>query len=324
MNKYLKWFFVVIFITAVLSGFILFRYRSNPAYDTINEQLVLRLAETYPADHPSAMAAQKFAELAYERTDGRINIKVYYNGKLGNESEVLKQMQFGGIAMARVNFLELSNIVTYLQEYIEPYSYKSPEEFLDALDDDKDNISLKMQLEKFIPLVYYYPDHRCFYNNKSAIKGADDFTGLKLNTSTSGKITDIVKTLGCEPVNISTDNIFKSLTAGYMDGGETTFCEFALSDYASVVPYVSLSDYLYCPDIIIASSVSLRDISRADQQLLEECAKDSFVYQKQLLLQLQQDSLSELENKSIVIQNKSLLEPILKKIFLKAGGNKND
>lgn len=315
--------FFILFITIII-GFILFSYRSNPSSDTVNDQLVLRLAEAYPEDHPSAMAAQKFADLALERTDGRINIKVYYNGKLGNESEVLKQMQFGGIAIARVNFLELSNIVTYLQEYIEPYSYANPEEFLNAIADDKSNISLKMQLEKFIPLVYYYPDHRCFYNNKSVIKDPDDLSGLKLNTSASGKIMDIIQTLGCNPVNIPTGNTFKSLSAGYMDGGETSFCEFALSDYASVVPYVSLSNYLYCPDMIVASSVSLRDLDRADQQLLEECAKDTFEYQKQLLLQMQQNSLTSLEDNNILIQKESILEPIIKKTLSEAGGASND
>lgn len=324
MDKYFKLFFIAVFIAAFLSGFTFAGCSSNPSEDTVNDQLVLRLAETYPENHPSAMAAQKFAELAYERTDGRINIKVYYNGVLGSESEVLKQMQFGGIAMARVNFLELSNIVTYLQEYIEPYSYESPEDFLDALADDKSDMSMKMQLEKFIPLVYYYPDYRCFYNNKLAIKNADDLSGLKLNTSASGKMMDIIQALGCILVNIPTGNTFKSLSAGYMDGGETSFCEFVLSDYASVVTYVSLSDYLYCPDIIIASSVSLRDISRTEQQLLEECAKESFAYQKQLLLQMQQESLRKLEDKNITVQNISLLEPVTKKTLMEPGGNYHD
>ena len=320
MKRYRKSFVFFILFIIVITGFILFSYRSNPSADTVNDQLVLRLAEVYPEEHPSAMAAQKFADLALERTDGRINIKVYYNGKLGSESEVLKQMQFGGIAISRVNFLKLSNIVTYLQEYIEPYSYASPEEFLNALADDKDSISLKMQMEKFIPLVYYYPDRRCFYNNKSVIKDPDDLFGLKLNTSASGKIMDIIQTLGCSPVNISTGNTFKSLSAGYMDGGETSFCEFVLSDYASVIPYVSLSNYLYCPDMIVASSVSLRDLSRADQQLLEECAKDTFEYQKQLLLQMQQNSLASLEDNKVLIQKESLFEPIIKKTLSKAGG----
>ncbi len=321
MKKYVQWSVVVVLLSVIIIGTVRLRPQKDIPLEAESDQLVLRLAESYPEEHPSAIAAQKFADLVLERTDRRINIKVYFNAELGSESEVLKQMQFGGIALARVNFLEVSNIVSYLQEYITPYAYESPEEFLNTLEEDQHNIALKMQLEKFIPLVCYHPDLRCFYNNKSIIEKPADFSGLKLKTSPSRKIMNIIETLGAAPVNILNGNTFKSLSAGYMDGGETTFCEFVLSDFASVVPYISLSDYLYCPDMIVASSVSLRDVSRSDQQLLNECAKDTFEFQKKLLQLMQENSIGTLEEKNMEIQESSFLQPIIKSAFEETGGN---
>lgn len=314
MLKKIRKTLLILVILAAASVIVLVNQTNKPQQAQA-EQLVLRLAETYPSGHPSAAAAQKFAELAYERTDGRINIKVYYDGELGNELEVLKQIQFGGIALARVNFLELSDSVTALQEYILPYHFESPEALLEALADKEESLSLKLQMEKFIPMVYYYPDFRCFYNNRVTINDPLDFKDLKLKASTSHKMVSILQTLGASPVAILTGNTFKSLSAGYMDGGETSLCEFFLSDYASMVPNVTLSRYLYSPDCIIASSVSLRDVSRADHELLQQCARDTFAYQKELLQKMQQEALDTTYEREFVIREQPFLETRLSELF---------
>ena len=65
--------------------------------------LVLRYADNQPEDYPTTKAAQHFAQLVEERTQGKICIRLYCNGELGNENQVLEQVQFGGIDMARVS-----------------------------------------------------------------------------------------------------------------------------------------------------------------------------------------------------------------------------
>ena len=43
-------------------------------------ELILRYAENQPEGYPTTEAAYAFAELVAERTDGRVNVRVYSNG----------------------------------------------------------------------------------------------------------------------------------------------------------------------------------------------------------------------------------------------------
>ena len=73
--------------------------------------LILRYGENQPEDYPTTKAAEYFAQLVEERTQGRICIRLYCNGELGDENQVFEQVQFGGIDMTRVSKKRVNTIV---------------------------------------------------------------------------------------------------------------------------------------------------------------------------------------------------------------------
>ena len=63
--------------------------------------MVLRLSEDQSPDFPTTLGCQKFADLVYERTNGRIKIEVYDSGTLGGTTAVAEQLQYGAIDLLR-------------------------------------------------------------------------------------------------------------------------------------------------------------------------------------------------------------------------------
>ena len=51
--------------------------------------------------HTVHIAMTQFAEEVNEKTDGRIQVKIFPNGQLGSENENLEQLQAGVIAMTK-------------------------------------------------------------------------------------------------------------------------------------------------------------------------------------------------------------------------------
>nr|MDA3812161.1 TRAP transporter substrate-binding protein DctP [Spirochaetaceae bacterium] len=70
--------------------------------------IVLRLAETHPADYPTTQGDFEFAKLVEKRSNGKIKIKVYPGAQLGEEKAVIEQVQFGAIDFTRVSISPLS------------------------------------------------------------------------------------------------------------------------------------------------------------------------------------------------------------------------
>ena len=86
-------------------------------------ELVLRYAENQPEDYPTTRAAHYFADLVEQRTQGRIRVRVYADGELGDEVSVLEQMSYGGIDLARASLSTLMVECPTLMVLQLPYLY---------------------------------------------------------------------------------------------------------------------------------------------------------------------------------------------------------
>jgi TRAP-type C4-dicarboxylate transport system substrate-binding protein len=62
--------------------------------------LVMRVASTLPEDQSYAAAMVRLAQQLEERTDGAITYELYFNGAIGNDSDIFEAMQAGSIEAA--------------------------------------------------------------------------------------------------------------------------------------------------------------------------------------------------------------------------------
>ena len=71
----------------------------------------LRSADIHPDDYPTVQAVRQFGELVKQRTNGRITVKVYAGGALGNEDDSIEQVKLGALAMARVSSAAMRSVM---------------------------------------------------------------------------------------------------------------------------------------------------------------------------------------------------------------------
>ena len=83
--------------------------QTEKAKESTNQKMELKLAHNLAEDHPLHLAAEQFAKEVNEGTNGDITIKIYPNAMLGNEREVLEQLQNGAIDITRVGAASLEN-----------------------------------------------------------------------------------------------------------------------------------------------------------------------------------------------------------------------
>jgi len=47
--------------------------------------------------YPNTVAMDKFAELLAQKTDGRITLKMFHSGVMGNQPDAIEQLRIGGM-----------------------------------------------------------------------------------------------------------------------------------------------------------------------------------------------------------------------------------
>lgn len=238
--------------------------------------LVLTLAHGLSETHTVHIAMTQFAEEVNEKTDGRIQVKIFPNGQLGSENENLEQLQAGVIAMTKVS---APGLATYNEAYNAfglPYIFNDTEDFYHVMDSQEmQDFFLSTGEDGFVTLTYYTSGARSFYTKDKAIRTPADLKGLKIRVQDMKSQTDMMSYLGGIPVAMSYGDVYTSLQTGIIDGTENNETALTTGKHGEVCKVYSVDQHAMIPDVLIMSEKVWKTISPEDQQILLEAAHDS-------------------------------------------------
>ena len=260
---------------------------SEPAAEPAGEaELVLRYAENQPQDYPTTQAAYKFAELVNEKTNGRIQVEVYYGATLGDEKSVIEQLQFGGIDFTRVSLSPLAEFNKSLNVLQMPYLYTDADQMWRVLDGDLGAQFLESMHEVGMEgLSWFDAGARNFYNSVREVKSIEDMKGLKIRVQESELMMDMVKALGAEPTPMAYGEVYSSLQTGVIDGAENNWPSYESTSHYEVAKYFVIDEHTRVPEMQLVSDMTMEKIAALDPtfpDIIRECAKESALVEREL------------------------------------------
>ena len=169
--------------------------------------------------HTVHIAMEEFAKEVEEKTEGRIQIKIFPNGQLGSETESIEQLNAGVIAMTKVAAPNLATFEEGYNAFGMPYIFDDEEDFYHVMDSDAmQDFFLSTEDEGFVTLTYYTSGARSFYTKNTPIRTPEDLKGLKIRVQDMESQTDMMQALGGTPVAMSYGDVYTSLQTGIIDG----------------------------------------------------------------------------------------------------------
>ena len=233
--------------------------------------LVLTLAHGLSETHTVHIAMTQFAEEVNEKTDGRVQVKIFPNGQLGSENENLEQLQAGVIAMTKVS---APGLATYNEAYNAfglPYIFNDTEDFYHVMDSQQmQDFFLSTGDDGFVTLTYYTSGARSFYTKDRAIRTPADLKGLKIRTMDSQMAIDMMNCLGGSATVMGYSDIYTGMQQGVIDGAENNVT--ALRDHGDVTKYYCFDEHTRIPDMVIIASSVWNKFSDEQKSIVAECA----------------------------------------------------
>lgn len=268
------------FVLAVIGTSILFWTSRRPVEAP---EYVFFYAENQTADYPTTLGALRFAELVQERTQGRIHIIVESEAKLGAESEVLEQIQYGGIAFARISLSQIAEQVPEMNVLQLPYLYRDSEHMWRVLDGEiGDDFLQKVSPYGYIGLSWYDAGARNFYSVDKPITCLEDFQGMTIRVQESDMMVDMVEALGAKAVKIAYSSVYSALQRQTIDGAENNWPSYEAMSHYEVAPYFTVDEHTRVPEMQICSAYIWEQLSEEDRKIIRECAQESAEYEREL------------------------------------------
>lgn len=243
--------------------------------------MVLSLAHSLNDTHVTSKALTQFAEEVSEKSDGRIEVKIYGNGQLGTELEVMEQLQAGVVDMARVAAPSLATYDEAYHSFGLPYIFNDKEHYYRSMDSDGMREFFESSQEAgFVTLTYYTSGARSFYTVDKAIREPSDLSGMKIRVQNMASQTAMMRALGGVPIVMAFGDIYTGLQTGIVDGAESNETVLTNSRHGEVTKVFSLDEHTMIPDVLIISAETWNKLNEEDRDLLVSASADSTEWHK--------------------------------------------
>lgn len=274
-----KWILVciIVIVLIVITAFLL-----TGKKETVPEY-VFTYAENQTEDYPTTLGALKFAELVEERTEGRIRIQVKAEGVMGSESEVIRQMRYGGIDFARISVVQISDFIPRMNVLQLPYLYVDSAHMWRVLDGEIGERFLGYsEGYDLIGLSWYDAGARNLYCSVKPIRTLEDVQGLRIRVQEAKMVSDMITALGAVPVQIPYDKVYAALERNQVDGAENNWSSYETMQHYEVAGYYTIDEHIRIPEIQICARHTWEQLSEDDRRIIMECARESALYERQL------------------------------------------
>ena len=263
----------------------------------------MKLATLTPASHTYNQAANKFAELVKQRSQGRIEVKVYPDGQLGKgERELLEAIQQGTLDIYVGSTAPLSGFSPSMGILDIPFLFRDYAH-ADKVLDGPIGLSLLKELEKanLKGLAFWENGFRNLTNSKLAVKTPDDAKGLKIRTQENKIHLTAWKAAGVNPVPMAWGEVYGALQQKTIDGQENPVAVIHSAKLNEVQKYLSMTQHVYSPAVLIVSAKKWQAIPPADQEMLLKTALEVAQFERKLGRDAEEKQVAELTARGMTV-----------------------
>lgn len=238
-----------------------------------------KLSIVVGTNFPWGQGAVIWSDLVRERTDGRINIKVYPGTSLvqGDQTREFTAIRQGVIDMAIGSTINWSPQVKELNIFSLPFlmpDYPA----IDALTHGKvgEELFTILSQKGVVPLAWGENGYRQLSNSVRAVQAPEDIKGMKLRVVGSPLYIDTFTALGANPTQMSWADAQPALASGAVDGQENPLSIYAGAKLYDVgQKHLSLWNYVADPLIFVVNKDVWASWTPEDQKIVREAALEA-------------------------------------------------
>ncbi|MGM9525836.1 MAG: DctP family TRAP transporter solute-binding subunit [Peptococcaceae bacterium] len=250
--------------------------------DASAEPVVLKLATTVNEQDSFQIAAEKFAELVAERTDGAYTIEIHPNGELGDESDMLSSMAAGELDMGIVTSGPFVNYAPEMGVLDMPFLFGSNEEAYAVLDGEVGQELLgTLENANLKGLAYAERGFRNLTNSVRPVTNVADMQGLKLRVMENEVYAKTFAALGANATPMAWQETLTALQNGTIEGQENpvnVICSYTL--WESNQKYATLTRHSYSTAIITMSLDKFNALPEDVQTIFKESAQEAAEFER--------------------------------------------
>jgi len=247
-------------------------------------------------------AVKFFADQVEKASGGKMRVRAVGAAALGPDTQMQQALIGGAQEMMVGSTATLVGITKEMALWDTPFLFNNVRE-ADAILDGPigQKVMDKLQEKGLVGLVYWENGFRNLTNSKRPVQRMEDFDGIKLRVMQNNVYLDSFKTLGANAVPMPFSELFGALETKTVDGQENPFNTILSSKFFEVQKYLSVTNHVYSPWIVLVSKKWWDGLSKDEQKVLLDAARASREFERKDTRDEAGKALAELRAKGMVV-----------------------
>ena len=265
------------------------------------DKITLKFGHLFAPSHNMQIFAEWMKGQLDEKTNGQVELKIFPNSTLGNETEMVE-----GVRMGTLDFTATGGPLGSWVEKVKiidmPYVIVSKEHFMKCYVDPGPvgkELSKEILNKSGLKVLAWLPQgFRITASRTKPIVKLEDFKGVKIRTHENPLVVATFRALGAEAIPMAFGEVYTSLKTGVIDAMESPASTIGSMRFCEVAPYVSHTNHFFLIVALVMNEEKFNSLPTNVQEALVEIGEEAPYIISDLLddnIQLGLDQIRALE-----------------------------
>jgi tripartite ATP-independent transporter DctP family solute receptor len=244
----------------------------NAQADEVRSRMI-RFGYGLNEDSNQGRGAKVFAEEVAKASDGKLKVRTYGATSLGPDEQMQNALIGGSQEMMVGSTATLVGITKEMAIWDTPFLFLNEKQADYVLDGPVGReVMDKLEEKGLVGLVYWENGFRNLTNNVRPVEKLEDFDGVKLRVMSNPVFIDTFNLLDAQAVPLPFSELFTALETKAVDGQENPYNTILSSKFYEVQDYLSVTNHVYSPWIVLASKRWWDGLSETEQKIIMDAA----------------------------------------------------
>lgn len=265
-----------------------------------NGPITLKMAYVMGPVGAAHEAAQEFARLVEEKTEGTVTVKLYPSAQLGKDRELAEGLAFGNSDFVLGG---LASVAAYIPQYeaLEaPFTFRDYEHMDHVLHGEiGKEVAEKLRELKGILILEWWPRGPRYLTSNKPIHSPEDVKGMRLRVPELPTYIEAWRILGANTTPITYSEMFMALKQGLVEGQENPLEVIQSASLYEVQDYVIETRHMLSAYMLMTHERVMERLDPAQQQAIREAAHEAAKFEFEVMQRKESEYVEALKNEGM-------------------------
>ncbi|MEK4424591.1 DctP family TRAP transporter solute-binding subunit [Solibacillus sp. FSL K6-1523] len=262
----------------------------------LNDQITINFSHVVAENTPKGLAADKFAQLVKEKSNGKINVQIYPNGILYNDENELAALKNGDIQMIAPTISKMTEALPSWQVLDLPFIFEREDQIYAALHGELSKTLLaELSSINVHGLSFWNNGFKQIASKNELIQTVEQFQYLTVRIMTSDLLSQQFNLLNAEPISTTFNDLYKKIQNNEILAQENTLSNLYSKGFYKMQPQITLSNHGLLAYSVLMNEDFWQSLDKSSQKIITQSLKEMDRWQHEQAIALNEQNLQQLQ-----------------------------